>query len=40
MKKNDVYTAVIDNIGSNSEGIAKVDGIVCFIPFALVGEKV
>ena len=40
MKKNDVITAVITNIGSNSEGIVKIDGIVCFIPFALVGEKV
>ena len=40
MKKNDVITAVITNIGSNSEGVVKIDGIVCFIPFALVGEKV
>ncbi len=40
MKKNDVITQVITNIGSNSEGIVKIDGIVCFIPFALVGEKV
>ncbi len=40
MKKNDVITAVITNIGSNSEGIVKINGIVCFIPFALVGEKV
>ena len=40
MKKNDVLTAEITNIGSNCEGIAKVDGIVCFIPFSLIGEKV
>ena len=40
MKKNDVLTAEITNIGSNCEGIAKVDGTVCFIPFSLIGEKV
>ncbi len=40
MKKNDVLTAEITNMGSNCEGIAKVDGIVCFIPFSLLGEKV
>ena len=40
MKKNDVLTAEITAIGSNCEGIAKVDGIVCFIPFSLLGEKV
>ncbi len=40
MKKNDIVTAVILGYGSNSEGIAKVDNIVCFIPFALLGEKV
>ena len=40
MKKNDIVTAVIENIGSNCEGIVKVDGIVCFVPFSLIGEKV
>ncbi len=40
MKKNDIVTAHIVGYGSNAEGIAKVDNVVCFVPFALVGEKV
>ena len=40
MKKNDLITAVITATGSNGEGIVKIDDIVCFIPFACVGEKV
>ena len=40
LKKNDELEVVIERIGSNGEGIAVVDGIVIFVPFALVGERV
>lgn len=40
MQKNDIFTDVITSIGSNCEGIVKRENIVCFIPFALLKEKV
>ena len=40
MKKNDIINVDIIDIGSNGEGVAKVDDIVVFIPFALLGENV
>ena len=40
MKKNDEYIGKVVAIGSNMEGIVKVDGYVCFIPYALLGENV
>lgn len=38
--KNEERIGLISAIGSNGEGICKDDGIIVFIPFALVGEKV
>lgn len=40
LTKNQVITTTILNSGINGEGIAKVDGMTLFIPYALVGEKV
>ena len=40
MKKNDEVTGVVTALGCNFEGIVKVDNTVCFIPFALLGEKI
>ncbi len=40
MQKNQIYTQIITDIGYNGEGIAKIDNVTCFIPFALLGEKV
>ena len=40
LKKNDkIVVEIIDN-GINFEGIAKIDGYVIFVPFAIKGEKV
>ena len=40
LNKNDkVIVEIIDN-GMNFEGIAKIDGYVIFVPFAIKGEKV
>ena len=40
LTKNQIITTTILNSGINGEGIAKVDGMTLFIPYALVGEKV
>jgi len=39
IKKNDVIDVRIIDTGCNLEGIAKVDGVVLFVPYAIVGEK-
>ena len=38
MKKNDKIKVLIDDMGANGEGIAHVDGITVFVPFAIQGE--
>ena len=40
MKKNDEVIGVVTALGCNYEGIVKINDTVCFVPFALVGEKV
>ncbi|MBO7344421.1 MAG: 23S rRNA (uracil(1939)-C(5))-methyltransferase RlmD [Clostridia bacterium] len=40
MKKNEERVGVVVGLGSNGEGILKEDGMVVFVPFALVGEKI
>ncbi len=38
--KNDELTGIVVGLGSNGEGIIKHDGMVVFVPYALVGEKI
>lgn len=40
IKKNDILEVNILNLGCNGEGVAKHDGVVLFVPFALPNEKV
>ena len=40
MKKNDKYIVNIIDMGMDGEGIAKVDGQIVFVPYAIIGEKV
>ena len=40
MRKNDRYVVKIEDVGMDGEGIAKVDGQVVFVPFALLDEEV
>jgi 23S rRNA (uracil1939-C5)-methyltransferase len=40
MVKNEERIGIVQALGSNGEGIIKEDGIVVFVPFALVGEKI
>ena len=37
MKKNDRFIVDIVDIGIDGEGIAKVDGEVFFVPYAIIG---
>lgn len=39
-KKNDVVTVVIEDMGTDGEGIGKVDGFTLFIKDALIGDVV
>ncbi len=40
MRKNDELIGNVSAIGSNMEGIVRIDDFVCFVPFALLGEKI
>lgn len=40
MEKNDELIGVVSAIGSNGEGIIKMNGTVIFVPFALFEEKI
>lgn len=40
IKKNDIYTMVIEDFGSEGEGIGKVDGFTLFVKDALIGDEI
>ena len=40
MKKNDIYEVEITGITDEGHGIGRAEGIVIFVPYALVGETV
>lgn len=40
MKKNDKFNAIVDNLGMNGEGVARIDNQVVFVPFVLPKEQV
>lgn len=40
MKKGDIIEIDIDSSGMNGEGVARYDGLVIFVPFTIIGEKV
>jgi 23S rRNA (uracil1939-C5)-methyltransferase len=39
-KKNDLITLVIEDMGTDGEGIGKIDGFTFFVKDALIGDKV
>ena len=39
MKKNEIYEATITSLTNEGMGIAKIDGIVVFVPNTAVGDK-
>ena len=40
MRKNDELIGNVSAIGSTMEGIVRIDNTVCFVPYALIGEKI
>ncbi len=40
MKKNEERVGIVTAMGAGGEGIIKQDGIVVFVPYTLIGEKV
>ena len=40
MKKDDIVTLTIDDIGTNGEGIGRTEGITLFIKDAVMGDTV
>lgn len=40
LKKGDIIEIDIDSSGMNGEGVARYDGLVIFVPFTIIGEKV
>lgn len=40
MEKNEEKVGLVVGLGSNGEGIIKQDGVVVFVPYTLVGEKI
>ncbi len=40
LKKNQEFVNIVQYLGANGEGVLKQDGVIVFVPFALVGEKI
>ena len=40
MRKNDMVTVTIEDMGTSGEGIGKVDGYALFIKDAIIGDVV
>lgn len=40
MKKNDVFTVAVEDMGMNGEGIGKYQGMTFFIKDAVVGDVI
>ena len=39
MKKNDLIEVLIEDVSLDGKGIARYNGIVVFVPYAAVGDK-
>ena len=40
MQKNIEYEGLVEGLGTDGEGIIKIEGTTAFVPFCLVGERV
>lgn len=40
IKKNDIYTMTISDLGAEGEGIGKIDGFTLFVKDALIGDEI
>ena len=40
LRKNEEYIGLVEGLGTDGEGIIKIEGTTAFVPFCLVGERV
>ena len=40
LHKNEIYEGIVEGLGTDGEGILKIDGTTVFVPFCVIGEKV
>ena len=40
LNKNEEYVGLVDGLGTDGEGIVKIEGTTAFVPFCLIGERV
>lgn len=40
LHKNEEYEGLVEGLGSDGEGIIKIEGTTAFVPFCLIGEKI
>ena len=40
LHKNETYEGLVEGLGTDGEGIIKIEGTTAFVPFCLVGEEV
>ena len=40
LRKNDICEGLVEGLGTDGEGIIKIEGTTAFVPFCLVGERV
>ena len=40
LRKNEEYEGLVEGLGTDGEGIVKIEGTTAFVPFCLVGERV
>ena len=39
MEKNDIFNAEITSVGSNGEGVCRINNMAVFVPYAVLGDK-
>ena len=40
LHKNELYEGLVEGLGTDGEGIIKIEGTTAFVPFCLIGERV
>ena len=40
LRKNEEYIGLVEGLGTDGEGIIKIDGTTAFVPFCVIGEKI
>ena len=40
LHKNEIYEGLVEGMGTDGEGIIRIDGTTAFVPFCVIGAKV